>query len=256
MATPADPFARFRIATRARIGLGRCGDSLPTAALLDFQLAHARARDAVHSQADFAALAATVAPLPTVEVHSAAADRSVYLRRPDLGRRLADADRARLEALPRGEKPWDIVFVIGDGLSATAVSAHAAATFAACVERLPKDWTVGPLVLARQARVALGDDAAHALGARLVAMLIGERPGLSVADSLGIYLTFDPHPGRLESERNCISNIHASGLSYAEAGFKLAWLAVEARQRKISGIGLKDEAPPLIATTAETPKLG
>ncbi len=115
---------------------------------------------------------------------------------------------------------------------------------------------MGPAVLARQARVALGDDAAHALGARMAAMLIGERPGLSVADSLGIYLTLSPHPSRLESERNCISNIHANGLSYDEAGFKLAWLAAEGRRRGVTGIGLKDEAPPLLTARAETPELG
>jgi ethanolamine ammonia-lyase small subunit len=247
-----DPFARFRIATRARIGLGRSGDALPTAALLDFQLAHARARDAVHGAVDFAALAGELDPVETVAVNSAAADRAEYLRRPDLGRRLCDADRTMLQALPRGERPWDIVFVIADGLSATAVAHNGIATFAACAERLPKDWTVAPVVLAAQSRVALGDDIAHALGAKMVAILIGERPGLSVADSLGIYLTLDPRPGRLESERNCISNIHANGLSHAEAGGKLAWLAREARRIGLTGIGLKDEAPPLIEAEAKT----
>jgi len=256
METPNDPFSRFRLATRARIGLGRCGDSLPTAALLDFQLCHARARDAVHSKVDFDSVAAAVAPHPTVEANSAAADRAVYLRRPDLGRRLDDESRARLAAMPRPEKPWDIVFVIADGLSATAVATQAAGTFAACVTHLPEDWTVGPVVLARQARVALGDDAAHALGARMVAILIGERPGLSVADSLGIYLTLDPFPGRLESERNCISNIHGGGgFSHDEAGFKLAWLAKQASRLGVTGIGLKDEAPPLLSVGAEAPKL-
>lgn len=242
----ADPFARFRLATRARIGLGRSGDALPTAALLEFQLSHARARDAVHGAVDFDTLAAALAPHPTARVHSAAADRATYLRRPDLGRRLAEGERARLEALPRGEAPWDIVFVIADGLSATAVNANAAATFAECLARLPEGWRVGPVVLAEQARVALGDDVGAALGAKMAAILIGERPGLSVAESLGIYLTLDPRPGRLESERNCISNIHADGLSAAEAGAKLAWLAREGRKRGVTGIGLKDEAPPLL----------
>ncbi len=242
----ADPFARFRLATRARIGLGRSGDALPTAALLEFQMAHARARDAVHGSVDFDALAAALAPHPSVRVKSAAPDRAAYLRRPDLGRRLDDADRARLEALPRLDKPWDIAFVIADGLSATAVNANAATTFAECMARLPGNWSVAPAILAEQGRVALGDDVAFALGARLVAILVGERPGLSVSDSLGIYLTLDPRPGRLESERNCISNIHADGLSPAEAGAKLAWLAREAKRRGLTGIGLKDEAPPLI----------
>lgn len=242
----ADPFARFRLATRARIGLGRSGDALPTAALLEFQLSHARARDAVHGAVDFDALAAALAPHPVARVHSAAPDRATYLRRPDLGRRLGEGERARLQALPRGEAPWDIAFVIADGLSATAVNINAAATFAECLARLPQDWRVGPVVLAEQARVALGDDVGDALGAKMVAILIGERPGLSVAESLGIYLTLDPKPGRLESERNCISNIHADGLSAAEAGAKLAWLAREGRKRGVTGIGLKDEAPPLL----------
>lgn len=255
MSESLDPFARFRMATRARIGLGRCGDSLPTAALLEFELAHARARDAVHSRVDFEAIAATLAPLPVVFAHSAAADRAAYLRRPDLGRRLDDDGRARLEALPRGEKAWDIVFVIADGLSATAVSVNAVPTLRACLARLPKDWTVGPVVLAAQARVAFGDDAAHALGAKMVAILIGERPGLSVSDSLGIYLTFDPRPGRLESERNCISNIHGDGLSADEAAFKLAWLAGEARRRGLTGIGLKDESPALLDAEPRAPRL-
>jgi len=247
-----DPFARFRLATRARIGLGRSGDALPTAALLDFQLAHARARDAVHGAVDLGTLAASLAPVETVAVKSAATDRAEYLRRPDLGRRLDDADRERLQSLPRDERPWDIAFVIADGLSATAVTHNGVATFAACAERLPRDWTIAPVILAAQSRVALGDDIAHALGAKMVAILIGERPGLSVAESLGIYLTLDPRPGRRESERNCISNIHANGLSPAEAGGKLAWLAREARRIGLTGIGLKDEAPPLVEADAKT----
>lgn len=145
--------------------------------------------------------------------------------------------------------------MIADGLSATAVSVNAVPTLRACLARLPKDWTVGPVVLAAQARVAFGDDAAHALGAKMVAILIGERPGLSVSDSLGIYLTFDPRPGRLESERNCISNIHGDGLSADEAAFKLAWLAGEARRRRLTGIGLKDESPALLDAEPRAPRL-
>ena len=248
----ADPFDRLRLATRARIGLGRAGDAQPTKALLDFQLAHARARDAVHGVVDFAALAGRLAPHPAVRVKSAAPDRAVYLRTPPLGRRLDDADRARLAALPRPKGSWDIAFVIADGLSATAVNVNAAATFAECVACLPDNWDIAPVVLAEQGRVGLGDDIAQALGAKMVAILIGERPGLSGADSLGIYLTLDPRPGRLESERNCISNIHAEGLSHKEAGAKLGWLAREARKRGVTGIGLKDETPPLIESAPDT----
>ncbi|AWK88991.1 ethanolamine ammonia-lyase subunit EutC [Azospirillum thermophilum] len=244
---PPDPWARFRTATRARIGLGRSGDGLPTAALLDFQLAHARARDAVHGAVDFDRLAADLAPLPSLRVHSAAADRAVYLRRPDLGRRLDEASRAALAA-----GRWDIVFVVADGLSAAAVQAHAAPLVRACAERL-RGWEIAPVVLAGQGRVALGDEVAERLGARLVAMLVGERPGLSVADSLGVYLTWDPKPGRLDSERNCISNIHADGLPIGAAADKLCWLATEAARLKLTGVALKEDAPALPRPDAGLP---
>lgn len=231
-----DPWARFRQSTRARIGLGRAGDGLPTAALLEFQLAHARARDAVHSAVDFARLAGQIAPHPVVQVHSAAPDRATYLRRPDLGRRLDGASGA---ALPKGD--WDIAFVIADGLSAAAVEAHAAPLLHACLDRLG-GLRVAPAVLASQARVALGDEVGFRLGARLVAVLIGERPGLTAADSLGAYLTWDPKPGRMDSERNCLSNIHGDGLSVAVAADKLCWLATEAARLKLTGVGLKEDA--------------
>ncbi|AWU97111.1 ethanolamine ammonia-lyase subunit EutC [Azospirillum ramasamyi] len=234
-----DPWARFRSATRARIALGRSGDALPTGALLEFQLAHARARDAVHSAVDFDRLAADLAPLETLRVHSAAADRPTYLRRPDLGRRL---DPASAAALPGGE--WDLLFVIADGLSAAAVQVNAAPLVHACVARLGHP-RIGPVVLAGQARVALGDEVASAMGARLVALLVGERPGLSAAESLGVYLTWDPKPGRADSERNCISNIHADGLSIGTAADKLCWLATEAARRRLTGVALKEDAPSL-----------
>ncbi|MBP2297456.1 ethanolamine ammonia-lyase subunit EutC [Azospirillum picis] len=234
-----DPWARFRGATRARIALGRSGDALPTTALLEFQLAHARARDAVHGAVDFGRLAADLAPLETVRVRSAAADRATYLRRPDLGRRL---DPASAASLPAGD--WDLLFVIADGLSAAAVQANAAPLVQACLTRLG-GLRIGPVVLAEQARVALGDEAASRMGARLVALLVGERPGLSAAESLGVYLTWDPKPGRADSERNCISNIHSDGLSIAAAADKLCWLATEAARLKLTGVALKEDAPSL-----------
>ncbi len=237
--TPKDPWARFRNATRARIGLGRSGDALPTTALLEFQLAHARARDAVHSAVDFDRLAADLAPLPSLRVRSAAPDRVTYLRRPDLGRALHPASAA---ALPPGD--WDILFVIADGLSAAAVQANAAPLVHACLGRLGS-LRVGPVVLAEQARVALGDAVGAAMGARLVALLVGERPGLSAADSLGVYLTWDAKPGRADSERNCISNIHAAGLPIGAAADKLCWLANEAARLKLTGVSLKEDAPSL-----------
>lgn len=229
-------WTRLKSLTRARIGLGRIGDALPTAALLDLQLAHALARDAVHGQVDWEALAAALA-LPTIQVASAASDRGTYLRRPDLGRILAEGEES---LLPEG--PFDVVFTIGDGLSAAACTAHAAATLEASLPHL-SDFTIGPVVLARGARVALGDPIGVRMNARLTIMLIGERPGLSSADSLGAYLTFAPAPGRRDSERNCISNIHAHGLSPTEAGAKIGWLAREALKRRLTGIGLKEAAP-------------
>jgi ethanolamine ammonia-lyase small subunit len=228
---------RFTGVTRARIGLGRAGDALPTAHLLDFQYAHARARDAVAAQADFAALAAQLDPIPTLSVHSAASDRSIYLRRPDLGRVLARDSAALLS-----NGPYDAVFVIADGLSASAVQTHAAAVLKAAVARLP-GWALGPAVLASQARVALGDDIGARMGATMIVVLIGERPGLTVPNSLGVYLTYAPQIGRRDAERNCISNIHADGLTYDAAAEKLAWLMSRARMVRLTGVALKEDAP-------------
>jgi len=237
-----DPWHGLRRSTPARIGLGRAGDALPLEAVLDFQLAHARARDAVHTPLDLAALADGLEGLDHVSVRSQAADRGTYLRRPDLGRRL---DPACAVDLPAGG--WDAVFVLADGLSAKAVQLHAVPLLRSVLVKLP-GWRIAPVVLASQARVALGDDIGGALGATLCAMLIGERPGLSVADSLGVYLTYGPRTGRRDSERNCISNIHPSGgLTYEMAATKLAWLMTEARQRRLTGVDLKDDAAVLPA---------
>lgn len=230
-----DPWARLRTATRARIGLGGIGDAPPLRAVLDFQMAHALARDAVHAPLDLDALEAALQPHPVLRAASLAPDRATYLRRPDLGRRLHAMD----DTAPG---PCDIAFVLADGLSATAVQRHAAPVLHACLARL-RGWRIAPAVIATQARVALGDEIGERLGARLVAVLIGERPGLSVPDSLGIYLTHAPRPGRRDSERNCISNIHTSGgLTPELAAAKLAWLMREALLRKLTGTGLKDDA--------------
>lgn len=231
-----DPFARFRTVTRARIGLGRAGDSLPIRAVLDFQLAHARARDAVHGHVDFEAMAARIGETsPVIRLRSRAADRSIYLARPDLGRRV---DPLALADVKKGD--WDVVFVIADGLSAAAVEAHAETVLAACLRRLG-DLRVAPVVLGEQARVAFGDEAGEAIGARIVVVLIGERPGLSVPDSLGAYLTFGPKVGRRDSERNCISNIHADGLSHETAADKITWLIREALRLGLTGVDLKED---------------
>lgn len=238
---PDAAWDRLRLATRARIGLGRTGDAVAIRDVLAFQLAHAEARDAVHAALDTEALAADLAPLPVIRLRSAAPDRGTYLRRPDLGRRL---DPACLGSLPRGEH--DIAFVIGDGLSAVAVQRHAAPLLREALRRLAGFW-IGPVAIATQARVALSDEIGAALGARLCVMLIGERPGLSVADSLGVYMTFGPRPGRADAERNCISNIHRSGgLDYAPAADKLAWLARQALTLGLTGVGLKEEMEPAL----------
>lgn len=248
-AEPArDPWAPLRAATRARIGLGLAGDALALREVLDLQLAHALARDAVHAALDEAALGAALEPHPVLRVRSAAPDRGAYLRRPDLGRRLDPACR---DALAPGGG-FDVVFVLADGLSATAVQRHAPAVFRACLSRLGGGWSVAPAVIATQGRVALGDEIGERLDARLAAVLIGERPGLSVPDSLGVYLTYEPRAGRRDSERNCISNIHAAGgLHPAAAAAKLVWLMREALSRKLTGTGLKDDIDP--AALAEAP---
>jgi len=220
--------------TAARVGLGRVGNGLPTAAHLDFQEAHAQARDAVWSTLDVPALRAA---LGAEVVASAAPDRRSYLLRPDLGRRLAEG----LLLVPR---PGCFAIVVADGLCATGVQAQAPALVQALTAGLQAaGWDVAPPVIATQARVAIGDAIGHALGAAMVAVLIGERPGLSALDSMGIYLTYAPRPGLRDAERNCISNIRPGGLSVAEAAAKLLWLAAAARALGATGVALKDEQP-------------
>lgn len=238
MSSPAR-WSDLRRHTAARVGLGRAGNALPTAAHLDFQEAHARARDAVWSALDAAALAAAL-PIPSVAVASAAPDRRTYLLRPDLGRRLREADRARL---PPTEGA--LLFVIGDGLCATGVQAQAPALIAAALPLLREAGVpLAPVaIIADQARVALGDDIGEAMGAAMVALLIGERPGLTALDSMGVYLTLAPRRGRTDAERNCLSNIRPGGLAPRAAAEKLAWLVQAARRLGATGVALKDEAP-------------
>lgn len=237
-----DPFARLRQATPARIGLGRCGNALPTQALLEFQLAHARARDAVHETYRPETLVAQLAAAqiggssPLI-VHSQAPDRHSYLQRPDLGRSLNVSDSEQLNAAQ-----YEVAFVIADGLSAPAAHRHAVPLLQALWPKI-EPWRIAPVVIACQARVALGDEIGTRLGAALVAMLIGERPGLTSPDSLGVYLTWQPRIGRQDSERNCISNIRPpTGLSYEQAASRLAWLMHAARHQRLTGVGLKDSS--------------
>jgi len=226
----------LRAFTPARLALGRTGNSLPTAELLRFQLEHARARDAVHRQLDPRSLG-----FPHLLLHSAAPDRNTFLRRPDLGRRLSKESQPLIE---RGE--YDAAIVIADGLSALAVHRHAGPLLDAILPALTeKDWKLAPLTVVLQARVAIGDEIGERFGARQVVVLIGERPGLTSPDSLGVYLTWDPHPGRTDAERNCISNIRPEGLPYDAAAHKLHFLMVEARARRLSGVALKEDAGTL-----------
>lgn len=243
-AVPRRPALDLRAFTPARVALGRSGASLPTKALLDFTLDHARARDAVHAAFDTPRLVAELGALglAVTEASSRAVDRGQYLRRPDLGRQL---DAASVEALTRvASKPCQVAVVVGDGLSAAAVHAHAVAVLTRLLPLLAADDAVaiGHIVVASGARVALGDEIGCILGAHMIVMLIGERPGLSAPDSLGAYLTFAPKPGRTDAERNCVSNIHHAGLSHDEAAFKIAWLVREGMAREVTGVALKDES--------------
>jgi ethanolamine ammonia-lyase small subunit len=240
-----DPWAPLRRFTAARIALGRAGGSLPTAEVLAFSTAHAAARDAVWSALDLDALEAALAPLgrPALRVASAAPDRRTYLQRPDLGRRLADASRLALAAAPpTAGGGCDVALLIADGLSALAAQRQAPAVLARLVPALvDRGLTLGPLVLCTQARVALMDEVGAALGARLAIILLGERPGLGSADSLGAYLVHGPSLGRTDAQRNCVSNVRPEGLPPAAAAELLAWLASEALRRGLSGVALKDE---------------
>ncbi|WP_116140410.1 ethanolamine ammonia-lyase subunit EutC [Trinickia diaoshuihuensis] len=251
-----DPWHALRGFTRARIALGRTGHGLPTDALLAFELSHAKARDAVHQPFEIEPLRAALNAegLATLDAHSAAADRAQYLRRPDLGRRLSRESRAALEQA-RADAP-ELTFVVADGLSAFAVAHHALPVLVAARAKL-SGWRIGPVVLARQARVALGDEIGEVLGAAIVAVLIGERPGLSSPDSLGIYLTYGPRVGRTDAERNCISNVRPEGLGYEHAAHKLHYLLTQAKRLSLTGVALKDESDvldaPGVALASERP---
>ncbi len=272
----ADPWSALRRLTQARIALGHAGTSLPTGPHLDFQLAHARARDAVHRALDVEALQAQFRArnVPIQLVHSAASDRHTYLQRPDLGRRLDAHSRDLLQRIRAAELgavgqaceeirsaapgpmphstegttvSADVLFVLADGLSARAIQDNALPFLDVILPRLAADgFRVAPLVVAvEQGRVAVGDEIGELLGVRLVALLIGERPGLSSPDSMGIYLSYGPRVGMTDAERNCISNVRAEGLSYEVAAHKLHYLISEACRRMLTGVTLKDEAADL-----------
>lgn len=249
------PLARMRRHTDARIALGRFGAGLPTAAHLDFAEAHAAARDAVHADLDMDGIEAALAASGhrTLRVASQASDRPTYLRRPDLGRLLAPGSAA---VLGRHAGPHDLVLIIADGLSAFAANRTGAAVAAGVLARLPESWTIAPVVIASHARVALSDPVGAALGARIVLMLVGERPGLSAADSLGAYLTFGPRPGLSDADRNCVSNIRDRGLDPASAAGKLVDLIRRSHEMGLSGVGLKDDGDDrLVDASPDMPRL-
>lgn len=246
----------LRRLTAARIGLKRSGASLATAPLLEFQLAHARARDAVHEALDEAQLEHDLAPLglPVVTIASQANDRPQFLMRPDLGRQLStEAERALAS---KNDGSYDIAFVISDGLSAGAAQKHAAPLLDEVIPVL-KDWRIAPLVIVRLGRVGAGDAVAAALNATCVVILLGERPGLTAPDSLGAYLTWKPRPDTTEADRNCVSNIRPEGVKYADAARTIVHLLRAMRTGGVSGIGLKDDSDRLLlsdeTTTTPTP---
>ncbi|WP_051377850.1 ethanolamine ammonia-lyase subunit EutC [Derxia gummosa] len=266
-----NPWAHLRRHTPARIALGRAGISLPTAPMLDFQLAHAQARDAVHAPLDVDAVEREIRPLgfDTLRASSAAADRHIYLQRPDLGRRLGEDARAALSAARAARRAggpvasggadpaspaaaggasataaprFDLAFAVVDGLSSLAIATNAAPFLRAMRAHIDAEgWRVAPVVIATQGRVAIGDEIGELLDANLVIVMIGERPGLSSPDSMGLYLTWSPRPGLTDAARNCISNVRDAGLAHADAAARAAWLAKEAMARGLTGVALKDE---------------
>jgi len=239
-----DPWQSLAALTAARIALGRAGCSLPTAAVLRFDVAHALARDAVHQVLDVEGLLSRWREMDgseAVVVDSQASNRHVYLQRPDLGRCLDEGSAALLASQLVSGQPHDLAIVVADGLSATAVHENALPLLHSLLPLLD-GLQLAPLVIARQGRVALGDEIGFLLQARLVLVLLGERPGLSSPDSLGAYLTFAPRIGRLDAERNCVSNIRPAGLTPAAASVKLVWLIRAALARQLTGIGLKDDS--------------
>lgn len=250
----SDRWNYLRRYTQARIALGRAGHAVPTSVLLDFQWAHARARDAVHLPWDMVRFARAVEDrgLTPLILATQAGDRVRYLKRPDLGRQLDGESERRLEA--RGGSLTDVALIFTNGLSSTAMERHGLPLMDALVQALAgARLALGPICLAENGRVALADPIGCALGARLAVIVVGERPGLSAADSLGIYLTYGPEPGRTDADRNCISNIRPpEGLAYDAAAAKLAYLAREALRQGMSGVALKDDQPGYrFATAAE-----
>ena len=253
-----EPWSSLRRFTPARIALGRAGNSLPTAAHLAFQLAHAQARDAVHWPFDAPNIDAALVPLglKVLQLHSDAPDRASYLQRPDWGRRLCEASGRALQEFMRDKNEitrgtdsvFDLTWVIADGLSALAVNQHAPALVRELLSLLEQEaqypYALAPVCLVKNGRVAVGDTIGQTLRSKLVVVLIGERPGLSSPDSMGIYVTWQPHVGCTDAQRNCISNVRPAGLPLPAAAAKLHHLLKAARRLQLTGVMLKDEFDP------------
>ena len=238
-----DPWSPLKQFTQARIALGRTGSSMPTKQLLELSMAHAHARDAVYTELAIDHLQEQLLPfqLVTLRLHSLAANRPQYLQRPDLGRRLNVESAEQLPAF--GEFPADVAIIIADGLSAAGINAHSLPLLKQLIPLIQNSGlTIGPICLVEQGRVAIVDDIGYGLKAKLSIILVGERPGMSAADSVGAYLTYNPQPGLTDDSRNCISNIRPGGLSFKQAAAKINYLVQEAFRRRLSGVNLKDEA--------------
>lgn len=247
-APTADPWLGLRRFTAARIALGRAGGSQRTETVLNFRLAHASARDAVHATFDPSSLAAqlSAAQLTVEHLATAVTNRRDYLLRPDLGRRLDEASRLKLRSLANAQKnaPPDLVIIVSDGLAAQAAERHAADTIRPLVAALRAEaWLIAPIIIAPLARVKVQDEIGAALGARFSLILIGERPGLGAPDSLGAYFTSAPAANRTDADRNCVSNIRPEGIHPAQAAAKLAWLLLESARTGRAGVHLKDTQP-------------
>ena len=257
-----DPWEKLRQFTNARIGLGRVGTSIPTQELLRFQLSHAQAIDAVHVPLDveqlcqqFAETDALQPYLPVQKLHSKARDRMEYLQRPDLGRQLDEASMYKLQQQCTDEL-YDVVFVVADGLSSYAIANHGKPFLEILINSLKEDpnkeWKIAPICVVEQGRVAAGDDACEMLNAKEVVLLIGERPGLSSPDSMGLYLTWNAKRGTEDSLRNCISNIRPEGLQYQAAAHKCRYLLNESQRIELTGVNLKDRSEDLLLESSTT----
>jgi len=255
--TPADAWSDLRSYTAARIALGRSGGSLPTRELLDFALAHARARDAVHTRLESERLAGELRALAfeVLELSSAATTREEYLQRPDLGRKLSIESRVRLEQWRSVKPSPEVAMIVSDGLSARACHDQVPEVLRHLSELIRKEgWTTGPLCLVKQGRVAIQDEIGSLLGARLALIFLGERPGLGSPDSLGAYLIYSPRSGATDADRNCLSNIRPAGLPPLQAATTLHYLMRESLVRKISGVSLKDDRQLTIAAEKSSPE--